>query len=98
MPKKLIHDARGPVAWFLRWIGMAAITMPWRRIYVLPEFGRHEGLLRHELVHIEQIERDGAWTFTARYLWWLVRYGYWENPYEIEAYDLEPITEENRSW
>ena len=91
---KVIHDARGPLAWFLRSLGFAAVTMPWRRIYVLPEHGRHQGLLRHELVHVEQIDRDGAWVFAFRYLWWLIIYGYWNNPYEVEAYDHEPINEE----
>jgi hypothetical protein len=97
MPDPIIRDARGITAWLLRRSGFAAITLPWRRIYVLPEYGRHEGLLMHELVHIQQIERDGPWLFAVRYLWWLVRYGYWKNPYEIEAYDLEPIIKENES-
>jgi hypothetical protein len=87
----IVRDVRGIPAWLMRRAGLGAITMPWRRVYVLPEYGRHEGLLMHEFVHIQQIERDGAWLFVVRYLWWLVRYGYRRNPYEIEAYALEPI-------
>ena len=43
-------------------------------------------LRHHELIHIEQIERDGAAKFSVLYLWYLVRHGYRRNPYEQEAY------------
>ncbi len=77
----------------LRLLGAAAITMPWRRIYVLGEHFDDEILRRHEMIHIEQIERDGAVLFSLRYLWWLARYGYRQNPYEIDAYarEKEPV-------
>ena len=73
----------------LRLLGAVAITMPWRRVYMLPAYFEDETIRRHELVHIEQIERDGAVVFCVKYLWWLLRYGYRRNPYEIEAYDRE---------
>lgn len=78
--------AYGPWRWFLEGAGYSAITMPWRTIYVLREHWEVAELRRHELVHIEQIERDGAIKFTVLYLWYLARYGYRKNPYEIEAY------------
>ena len=31
------------------------------------------------------IERDGRVVFAVKYLWWLCRYGYCNNPYEVEA-------------
>lgn len=31
------------------------------------------------------IERDGRILFGIKRLWWLARYGYWRNPYEVEA-------------
>lgn len=40
----------------------------------------------HEMVHYEQMERDGVFVFLARYLWYAARVGYWANPYEVEAY------------
>lgn len=85
---------RGPVYWLMNRIGLAAITMPWHRIYVLDAYQSRQDLLRHELVHIEQIERDGPVIFSIWYLWWLFRYGYFDNPYEVEAYSLEPIQSE----
>ena len=35
--------------------------------------------------HLEQIKRDGRIKFTIKYIYWLYRYGYFLNPYEIEA-------------
>lgn len=70
-------------------LGAIAITMPWRRIYVLAEWQHDRVLQRHEMIHIEQMERDGTVRFCWRYLWWSARYGYRNNPYEIEAYARE---------
>lgn len=75
----------------LRTLGIAAVTMPWRTVYVVAEFRWHAGLLRHEAVHLEQMHQDGAWYFTLMYLYFLVTLGYLENPYERQAYELEPI-------
>jgi len=86
-----IKTAKGPWRWVLKAFGLAAVTMPWRTIHVLPDHEADAGLLRHEIVHIKQIERDGPLTFSARYLFWLLRYGYRDNPYEVEAYAEEPI-------
>lgn len=57
----------------------------WRVIYVLPGHENDQRLLRHERCHLEQIERDGWVVFSVKYLWWLCRYGYWNNPYKVEA-------------
>lgn len=68
-------------------LGMAGLTMPWGCVYVHPDWWGREDLRRHELVHLEQIWRDGPLLFSVRYLWWLARYGYRDNPYEVEAYE-----------
>ncbi len=73
----------------LRLLRASAITMPWRRIYIIGRRIDDQTLRRHEMVHIEQIERDGVLVFCAKYVWWSIRYGYWRNPYEVEAYDRE---------
>lgn len=65
---------------------VAAITWPWRTIWVLGEFDGNQPLYVHELTHIAQIKRDGAWRFAVSYIWQLMRYGYWNISYEIEAY------------
>jgi hypothetical protein len=49
------------------------------------EFPSQE-MLDHEAVHFEQMDRDGTFTFVVKYLYYWVRFGYDNNPYEIEAY------------
>ena len=39
----------------------------------------------HEARHIFQINRDGYIKFTVKYLFWLWKYGYRQNPYEVDA-------------
>lgn len=77
------------IRWFLLLAGSWAVTMPWKTIYALPEHVNNARLQRHENVHVAQIERDGAvrWTFKA--IWYLMRYGYRNSPYEIEARKAE---------
>ena len=81
----MIHTATRPLAWLLRSGGYAGIAMPWGIAYIIPERIDDESLRAHESVHLMQIERDGPWLFTARVLWYLVRYGYDRSPYELEA-------------
>ena len=45
--------------------------------------------LSHELVHIAQYKRYGTIPFLVRYLWFSIRYGYYENPLEKEARSAE---------
>jgi hypothetical protein len=75
--------------WFwtkvLNLFGFAAITTPWRTIYILPEWFDHEGLRHHELVHIEQIDRDGPLKFWPKIVYDYFRHGHYSSPYEIEA-------------
>lgn len=75
--------------WLLKRYDACAITMPWGKIYVLDDWQDDYGLQVHELAHINQIRRDGAMLFTLKYLWWQLRYGYYNNPYEVEARKIE---------
>ena len=83
-PSFVIRPASGLIRWFLRRFGYAAITMPWRVVYMLPGQSGVR-LLRHEAKHLEQMDRDGTFVFLIKYFWWMARYGYYLNPYEIEA-------------
>lgn len=40
-------------------------------------------ILLHEITHFHQFRGD-KW-FPIKYLWYNVKYGYWNNPYEIQA-------------
>ena len=75
-----------PWSWFLRRKQLWAIPMPWRTVYCLPEHIDDPVMRGHELVHYEQMEREGTLRFCVTYLWYAWRYGYRNNPYEQEAY------------
>lgn len=44
---------------------------------------------RHEQQHLNQIEKEGSWKFVFKYLFYLLKYGYTNNPYEVEARQAE---------
>lgn len=61
----------------------AAVTLG-RTIVVHPDAELTPRLLRHELTHVRQWQRDRL-GFAFRYAWYHLRYGYRHNPYEVEA-------------
>lgn len=61
----------------------AAVTLG-RMIIVHPDVRVSGRLLRHELEHVRQWQRQPL-TFPARYVINHFRYGYQANPYEVEA-------------
>jgi len=74
-----------PVLWFLKASNSLAITMPWKTVYCRPGQEDNYALAAHEAVHVSQIERDGAFRWTVKIFWYLLRYGYINSPYEVEA-------------
>lgn len=84
-----IRTATGLIKAYLLFFNFKGWTSFWNTIYVLPGYENYEPLLRHERKHLEQIERDGKLKFSVKYLYWLFKYGYWENPYEVEARQAE---------
>lgn len=75
------------IAWFLRRMQFWAIPNPFTRtVYCLPQHIDDPVMRGHELVHFEQMDREGTLRFCVKYLWYAARYGYWNNPYEREAY------------
>ena len=80
-----IRTATGLIAAYMRARGFKGWTSFWRVIYILPGHEHDQRLLRHERKHLEQIEREGRLLFAIKYSWWTLRYGYWNNPYEVEA-------------
>lgn len=46
-------------------------------------------LFKHEVCHINQIKREGKFKFLFSYLFMLIKYGYDNNPYEVEAREYE---------
>lgn len=88
----IIRTATGLIAWYMKLCGFKGWTSFWRFIYVLPGHEHDQRLLRHERKHLEQIEHDGRLLFALKYSWWTLRYGYYMNPYEIEARAAESKT------
>lgn len=71
---------------------LARLALP--RKYVAITLGDHvftrlehleEAILRHEAVHVRQWQRYGLVRFACLYVWFHIRYGYWRNPFEVEA-------------
>lgn len=46
-------------------------------------------LLKHEMVHVEQVRRLGFLKFYILYVLYSIRYGYRNNPFEVEAYERQ---------
>jgi hypothetical protein len=44
-----------------------------------------ENLLRHEIMHVKQWKREGAFVFLYKYIKYSFQKGYYNNPFEIEA-------------
>jgi len=80
-----IKTAKGLILWSMNLCKFDGWASFWNTIYLRPGYENDAALIRHEKAHLEQIERDGRVLFSIRYLWWLARYGYWDNPYEVEA-------------
>lgn len=59
-------------------------------------------VFRHELEHAYQIMRDGPILFYLKYFYFSLRYGYDNNPYEVEAryrqHNVLTPTEEELLW
>lgn len=65
----------------------AAVTLG-RTIVVHPDVELTRRLLRHEMAHVKQWQRNPV-GFPFRYVWNHFRYGYRDNPYEVEARNAE---------
>jgi len=79
----------GPIKWYMKLCGFQGWTSFWNVIYLDPDHMDDEKLIRHEMAHIDQIQRDGKIVFALKYMFWTMKYGYWNNPYEIEAREKE---------
>ncbi len=52
-------------------------------------FLEDERWVRHEMAHIDQYRRYGPVRFLLLYTWYSIKYGYRNNPFEIEAREKE---------
>ncbi len=84
-----MKPASGLLLWLLRRFGFAGVTLYPIGIYVLPEMLGDTRLHKHEMAHWRQAESMGAVWFYVTYLWYSIRFGYRNNPLEIEAREQE---------
>lgn len=76
------------VGGILSGMGRSAAAVTLRRTIVVAPGVRLSGrLLAHELAHVRQWERDPL--FPIRYTMATLRHGYRNNPYEVEAREVE---------
>ena len=87
----MIRTASGPILLYMKACGFHGWTSFWGVIYMVPGYEQHESLIRHERKHLEQMQRDGKLVYLIKYTYWLIRYGYLANPYEIEARQAEML-------
>lgn len=83
------YVASGFWLWLLDRFGFDGITLPWGAIHMREAFFFDPWLREHELQHVRQIERLGRVRFCVRYVYEMVRYGYWQSPLEEEARHAE---------
>ena len=84
-----VKTAKGIIKWYMNLCGFKGWTSFWKTIYVLPGYENNEQLLKHEKCHLKQIEDDGIIIFSLVYIYWTLQYGYYNNPYEVEARQAE---------
>lgn len=83
--------AKGLIKLYMQTFGFRGLATPWKQIYAMPGYENAQWLLNHERMHIEQMQRDGWLRFHLMYFYYLLRYGYINNPYEIEARNAEGV-------
>ena len=86
-----IKEATGLILWYMRYFKFAGWTSLWDTIYVAPGYLYNNRILKHERKHIDQMQRDGKLVYMAKYMYYLITVGYYDNPYEIEARAAENV-------
>lgn len=82
-----IKEATGFARWFLNIRGSKAFTSCWDTVYILKEHIQQESIIAHELVHIEQMKRDGKLWMMIKTIYYRIAYKKGKGPYEIEAHE-----------
>ena len=73
---------------WIKWFGYDAITFG-SHVFITKEAFDNKQLLKHEMVHVEQYRRMGNLRFIMQYIYYHFKFGYENNPLEIEAREGE---------
>jgi hypothetical protein len=89
MNEPKLFEAKGPIKWYLKLLNNWAITLPPFGIFILLDHINDKNIYNHEMIHWKQAQELGVVMFYIKYLFFQVRYGYWNNPMEVEARKAE---------
>ena len=64
----------------------AMLWLPDMNIYYIGDYPSAV-LIMHELIHVKQVERYGKVKYMELFLWYNIKYGYKNNPLELEAWE-----------
>ena len=81
--------AKHVVEWFLRTFKYGGITLPPFGIYILSERLSEDRLIKHENEHWRQAQEHGVFVWYLKYLWYNLKCGYFNNPFEVAAREAE---------
>lgn len=84
-----VKKANAFMCWLFSLLGMVGWTSAWGVIYIRPDQLTNQRLIAHEQAHAMQLQRDGRVWQPIKYAYYLLRYGYKNNPYEVEARAVE---------
>ena len=87
-----MKTATGLILWWMKLFGFYGWTSSFGNIYAIAGYETSITLRRHEECHVMQIKRDGFVGYHLKTLWYLIRYGYQNSPYEVEARAAETVT------
>lgn len=91
MFKQTIHRPK-IIIWYMDFFDYDGLTTFWETIYYKDLRAMNDTrLVKHELMHAEQMKRDGKIKYHLKYAWYSIIYGYWHNPYEVEARKAENL-------
>jgi len=70
---------------FNKGVNIVGVTI-WPFIFIYPpEYKENERLIKHESKHLQQWLRYWIIGFLPVYIYYNIKYGYWNNPLEISA-------------
>lgn len=84
-----IKIATGFIGWYLKIFKIPAWASNWNVIYIQKRWFNDSAILNHELCHTQQIRDEGRFKMPIKYLWYCLRYGVKNNPYELQAKKAE---------
>lgn len=70
---------------YLDFKGYHGYITAWGQVYIKEDYKSNQMLLKHEWRHVQQMTEDGVIIWNLKYIAYQIIYGYWNNPYEIDA-------------